>query len=668
MKKPSNQKLHFLLSPRSYLSTTLILLLCVVLAVYNRPLALVGLVLFVGILVFNRGQARKKAKEMVSYIESLTFQVDTATKDTLLNFPMPMTIVDLHGVISWYNVRFGQIFGGMELFDMELGKLVDGLDVRRFFDQSVKSITVYYEGKAYEVFGSLVRIEDQNEEHMLVLYWSDVTDAVELKKKVRAQKMVIAFLNIDNYDEFISAAEDVNKPHILAEIDRRITAWVSSMGGISNKYDTEKYLLVFEYASLEKMIEQKFDILDQVRSITIENRLYVTLSIGVGVGATPSESMKLARASMDLALGRGGDQAVIQDGDKDIYIGGTSQEKDKRVTVKPRVMAHALRQLILHASNILIMGHHMPDMDSFGAAVGLCAAVKCLNKRGFIVMEEANFGVEPQKRKLTALEDYKEVFVGLEQAKELIDESTLLIIVDTHRASYVDFPNLLELVNQVVIIDHHRKSADFISDTVLSYHEPFASSASEMVTEMLPYLLDKFKLNVPEAEALYAGIVMDTKNFVLKTGVRTFEAASYLRRMGVEPQNVKHLLQIDWVTFKSKTSILKEAEKVFDHMAIAVCPSDGENPRVFTAQVADDLLGVTGIEAAFALCKLEGTVVISARSLGDINVQLITEKLGGGGHMTISGAQLNVATIEEAKKLLCEAISAYLEESGQENA
>lgn len=668
MKKPSNQKLHFLLSPRSYLGTALILVLCAGLAVYNWRLAVIGMVLFIAMQGYDRRQAHKKAKEMVSYIESLTFHVDTATKDTLLNFPMPMAVLDLRGVISWYNEQFGQIFGGVELFDKDLGKLVDGLDVRRFFDQTAKSLTVMYHERAYEVYGSLVRIGDQVEDHMLVLYWADVTENVQLKKKVRAQKTVIALLNIDNYDEFMAAAEDVNRPHILAEIDRRITSWVSDMGGVARKFDTEKYLLVFEYESLEKMMAMKFDILEQMRSITIENRLYVTLSIGVGVGASPSESMMLARASMDLALGRGGDQAVIQEGDKYIFFGGTSQEKDKRVTVKPRVMAHALRQLIIQSDNVMIMGHQMPDTDAFGAAVGLCAAVKCLNKRGYIVLEDANLGVEPQMEKLSELEDYKDVFISAKEAGERVDENTLLIIVDTHRANYVNFPELLALIHQVVVIDHHRRSADFITKTVLTYHDPFASSASEMVTEMLPYLLDKFKLNVPEAEALYAGIVMDTKNFVLKTGVRTFETASYLRRMGVEPRNVKHLLQTDWDTFKTKTSVLKEAERVFDRMAIAVCPSDGKNPRVFTAQVADDLLGVIGITAAFALCKVEDFVVISARSLGDINVQLITEKLGGGGHMMVSGAQLKNTSIEEAKKQLTEAIEAYLDECKQENA
>ncbi|MBC7765454.1 MAG: DHH family phosphoesterase [Hyphomonadaceae bacterium] len=665
MRKLSHQKIYRLFMPRVNLYTMIIIGLILAIAQYNLVAAASGTVALACLFFVNRKQSHQKTKEMVKYIENLTFHVDTATKDSLLKFPLPMVVLDLEGVVTWYNPPFEEIFEGVEIFERALSELVEGVELDKFVNRTeLIDFEIPYQGRHYRLFGNFVQTGNTAEDYMIVLYWVDNTELVGLRTTHMAQKNVTAIVMIDNYDELVQGAEDNNRPHLMAEIDRRIGAWLATVGGLLRKYDSDKYLVVMDYHGLEQFKEKKFDILDQIKSITLENKIYATLSIGVGInGESPLQNFQSARAAMDIALGRGGDQVVIRDGEKLIFFGGRSQETEKRTKVKPRVVAYALKQLIMQADQVVIMGHQFMDMDALGAAVGICAGVRAMSKNGYIVVNTFNPSIEGLLNRLAQKEAYEDTFISSEHAIDLVDEHTLLVVVDTHRASYTDCPELLKKTTQIVLIDHHRRSAEFIQNAVLTFHEPFASSSSEMVTEMLQYLSEKSNLSALEAEAMYAGIVMDTKNFVIKTGVRTFEAAAYLRQLGVDPRAAKQMMQNNWETFIAKTQTMKDAFILHEQVAVAICPDNVQNARLVVAQVADELLSIAGILASFVLCKDGNQIVVSARSLGDWNVQVVLEKLGGGGHMTTAGVQLNDVTMEQAVEHLKVVIDEYLQEN-----
>ncbi|MBQ6907628.1 MAG: DHH family phosphoesterase, partial [Clostridia bacterium] len=472
----------------------------------------------------------------------------------------------------------------------------------------------------------------------------------------------IAIINIDNYDEIFQKMDDSESQQTMAKINKYIIAWVSESKGVLKKTERDRYLVLFEHRYLKDYIQKKFDILELVRGLGDSVKLPITISIGIGVGGTILENNSYARAAIDMALGRGGDQAAVKDATQYSFFGGIAKDYEKSTRVKTRAFSVALKDFILNSDKIIFMGHAGLDYDSFGAAIGLQRAVRILGKTPYIVMDNSP-AVKRLKDEADKIEEYAGLIISTEEAEEIITMNTLLVVLDTHRPSMLPDADLLDKTTKVVLIDHHRRSTDFISNTSLIYHEPYASSTCEMVAEILQYIdIDK-KLTPFEAKALYVGILMDTKNFTVKTGVRTFESASYLRRYGLNTAEVRKLFDSDKDDYIKRAKIVENSETVADNILISVCRENYPNMRVISSQAADDMLNINNIAAAFVLYKIDGEINLSARSLGDINVQLIAEKLGGGGHSTVSGAQLKTNDFDEALTALKSAIDEYIKEN-----
>jgi cyclic-di-AMP phosphodiesterase len=654
--------------PRASFYLWIILLLVLVITVLDWRIAIPGYVLLAFLTYYNARSSYKRRKEITKYIENLTFNIDTATKDTLLNFPMPLVVTDLDGTIIWYNSSFRKIFDEEDLLEKTISNFVEELHPGNLVGESVNiSRQVTLNGMYYKVLCNFAKIEKKPDaaNFILILYFIDITELVDIKKKYTDEKMVTGLIVIDNYDDLMQSMEDTQRPQMLAEIEKKIIQWMGFTYGIIKKFDRDKYLFIFENVFLKELEEKRFEILDTIKEINLGNKIPVTLSLGFGLHAkTLVENFYSAGAAIDIALGRGGDQVVIKNGDSFNFFGGKTRELEKRTKVKARVIAYALRELIDQSPAVCIMGHENADIDSLGASLGLYRVVKSRGKEAYIVLNRTNPTIDSLVAKIQKSTDYEGIFVNRNEALDKVGKKTLLIIVDTHRPSFTEIPELIENTNQVVVIDHHRKGADFIQDTVLTYQETYASSTCELVTEILQYVDEKFKLKPIEAEALYAGIVVDTKSFTFKTGVRTFEAASYLRRQGVDTVAVKQLFQNDLLTYSNISNVVKDAEMIGSEIAISVCPQNIRNAQLIAAKSADELLNLSGIIAAFVLCYVGSEVWISGRSLGDINVQMILEKLGGGGHLTVAGAQLGGISLEDAKEKLKYAIMEYVSEAG----
>ena len=436
------------------------------------------------------------------------------------------------------------------------------------------------------------------------------------------------------------------------------------MNGIVKKMEKDKYFFAIKQQYIPKIQEDRFSILEDVKTVNIGNDMAVTLSIGIGMnGDTYSQNYEYARTSIDMALGRGGDQAVVKDADKIQYYGGKAQQMEKTTRVKARVKAHALRELMENKDRLLIMGHRLLDIDSFGAAVGIYRIAMAMNKKANIVVNEVTSSVRPMMERFTGGGEYPEdMFLTGPKAAELVDGGTMLVVVDVNRPSITDEPSLLKLIKTIVVLDHHRTSSEIIDNAVLSYVEPYASSACEMVAEVLQYIMDGIKVRPAEADAMYAGIVIDTQNFTNQTGVRTFEAAAYLRRSGADITRVRKLFRENMVDYQAKAEAVRLAEVYMDSFAISVCPSDGlDSPTIIGAQAANELLEIRGIKASVVLTPYNGVIYYSARSIDEVNVQVMMEKLGGGGHRTIAGAQIPDITVEEGKERLKAVIRQMLE-------
>ena len=656
--------------PRASFYLWIILLLVMIITVLDWHIAIPGYLLLAFLTYYNTRSNFKRRKEITDYIENLSINIDTATKDTLLNFPMPLVVTDLDGSIIWYNASFRKIFDVVDLLEKTISSFVEELHPGNLVGDSVNiSRNVTLNEMHYKVLCSFAKIEGKSDtsDYILILYFVDNTELVEVRKKYSDEKIVTGLVVIDNYDDLMQSMEDAARPQMLAEIEKKVIQWMGFTYGIIKKFDRDKYLYLFENRYLKELEEKRFDILDTVKEINIGNKIPVTLSLGFGLnGKNLVESFYSAGAAIDIALGRGGDQVVIKNGDSFSFFGGKTRELEKRTKVKARVIAYALRELIDQSASVYIMGHENADIDSLGAALGLYRVARSRGKEAFIVLSRTNPTIDSLIVKIQKVPEYEDLFVNRSEAMDGIGKKALLIVVDTHRPGFTEIPELLERTDQVVVIDHHRKGADFIQDTVLTYQETYASSTCELVTEILQYIDEKFKLKPLEAEALYAGIVVDTKSFTFKTGVRTFEAASYLRRQGVDTVAVKQLFQNDLVTYSNISNVVKEAEMIGNDIAISLCPPGTKNAQLISAKAADELLNLSGIVAAFVLCNVGSEVWISGRSLGDINVQMILEKLGGGGHLTVAGAQLPGLTLDDAKEKLKYAIMKYVNESQKE--
>ena len=649
-----------------------IFILLAVIAYLDYRIAAPGFVIFLFLVYYNYRSNYIRHKEITKYIENLTLNIDRATKDTLLNFPMPLVVLEIDGTIIWYNSSSKEIFGGVELLEKTIHSFVKELDPNNIGkEQNNFSKEIVINNRNYNVLGNFVKVDRKIDEDgfILLLYFIDNTELVNMKKRYNEEKVTIGLIVIDNYDDLLQSTDDAKRPQTLAEIDTKVNQWMKNTGGIVKKYERDRYLIVFEYKYMKEFEEKRFEILDSVKEINLGNKIPVTLSIGFGLnGNSLWENFKYASASIDIALGRGGDQVVIKDSKDFTFYGGKSRELEKRTRVKARVIAYALRELIDQASNIMIMGHYNCDIDCLGAAIGIYRVAKNRNKEVYIVLNSSNPTIDKFVSKVEKSNEYENIFIATSDALDKAGKKTLLIIVDTHRPQYTEAPDLIRYTDQIVVIDHHRRGADYLQEAVLTYHETYASSTCELVTEILQYVEEKVKLKPIEAEALYAGIVVDTKNFTFKTGVRTFEAAAFLRRQGVDTVAVKQLFQNDIDTYINISNTVKDAEILMDSIAVSVCSPLAKNCALITALAADQLVSLAGVTAAFVMSSINGSISISGRSLGDVNVQMIMEKLGGGGHMTVAGAQLQGVSIEEAKEKLKEAILEYMEDFKKEES
>lgn len=637
----------------------------VIIGIFDYRLGIAGVLVLSYLVVHNMRTATRKKEELRLYVENLSESVDIATKNAILNLPFPLVIVDEEGFINWYNPLFANIFQGEYILDKRLSSYLGGVDLGRVLKNKTEEFKyVNVKERYYDVHCNLINLkESSNERNIIIMYLVDKTDFISLKNKYYDERLVISLLQIDNYEEVLKDIDELAKPAVIAELDRRIKAWASLNNASIQKYSNGEYILHFTHKQLIEMEEKRFDILDSIREINSGNRIPITISIGVGVnGKTIAELQNLSHSAMDIALGRGGDQAVVKDNDKLSFYGGKTKAVEKRTRVKARVIAYALKQLIEQSENVIILGHEMPDLDCLGSALGIYRCCKNLNKNVNIVLNKVNAAIANLWTELEEDEEYNGVFIGSQDAVLNCTKNTLLIVVDVHRPGFTECRQLLEKTEKVVIIDHHRRGTEFIDNAVITYIEPYASSTSELVTEILQYMFEKSKIKQIEAEALLAGIFIDTKNFSFQTGVRTFEAASFLRRVGADTTLTRQLFQDDMETFLTRAEVVKSATMFKNNIAISTIPRDAKYPALVAAQAADELLNIKGINASFVLSQVNGDVFISGRSLGDINVQVVLEKLGGGGHLTVAGAQLSGISIKDGINKVKAAIEEYLRE------
>ena len=499
---------------------------------------------------------------------------------------------------------------------------------------------------------------------VISVFLHDETDMMELEQKREEENLVVGLLYIDNYDELIDSIDEIRQSLMMALIDRKINIYMQGIDAISKKIEKDKFFFVFKQRYLPGLESNRFSILEEIRNISIGNDNVATISIGLGVGKESfAQRYDSARAAIDLALGRGGDQAVVKSADKEQFFGGKNVQVEKNTRVKARVKAHALKELIEGKERVLVMGHSIGDVDSFGAAVGIYRIAKTLNRKAHIVVGELNSSVYPIRDRFYSKDYEDDMMIDSERAKEMVDENTVLVIVDVNRGSYTECPELIDMVQTVVVIDHHRQAGDAISKAVLFYIEPYASSACEMVSEILQYVGNGVKLKAAESEAMYAGIMIDTNFFSTRTGVRTFEAMAYLRRNGADAVRIRKAFRENLDEYKIKAAAIQDTELYRDQYAIAESKADGiESPTVFASKIANSLLDINGVKASFVLTQYKGKIFISARSIDEVNVQVIMENMGGGGHINMAGAQVSDKTIEEVKDMVRKQIDDMLQE------
>ena len=607
----------------------------------------------------------KSRASFSEYVKMITKKKEGMSGDAISKFPLPMAVLQINGQISWFNDLFAEMAGSTELYNVVISDIMPDLRWSEIL-KSTGSIYTYasYKGHKYNVVGDIIKNElstNENPDFTVLLYFIDKTEVENLRKKYEDEKTDIAIINIDNYDEIFQKMDDSESQQTMAKMNKYIIAWVSESKGVLKKTERDRYLVLFEHRYLKDYIQKKFDILERVRSLGESVKLPITISIGVGVGGTILENNSYARAAIDMALGRGGDQAAIKDATQYSFFGGIAKDYEKSTRVKTRAFSVALRDFILNSDKVIFMAHTGLDYDAFGAAIGLQRAVRILDKTPYIVVDNSP-AIKRLRDEADKIEEYAGLIISPDESEEIMTMNTLLVILDTHRPSMLPNAELLNKTTKVVLIDHHRRSTDFISNTSLIYHEPYASSTCEMVTEILQYIDSDKKLTPFEAKALYVGILMDTKNFTVKTGVRTFESASYLRRYGLNTTEVRKLFNTDKDDYVHRAKIVEASEALTDNMLVSVCEDEYPNIRVISSQAADEMLNISGITAAFVLYRSDGEIYLSARSLGDVNVQLIAEKLGGGGHATVAGAQFETGSLADALTALKDAVSDYEKE------
>lgn len=636
----NNRKVFETIISRTKIYLAIILVLLVVICFERPEFIIPSILLYIAIVGYTYYANNKRKSEISETLQDLTLTVDSAAKTSLINSPFPLIILETDGSVIWRSSKFISEFANIDINtyinDLSIDIIDEIKNKEKIVDKDKKDIVrkLKIGDKIYKVMGRYVNVKNKDKdkkakkEYMIILYFIDDTENVKLQKEYKDSKTCVSIIMIDNYEETLQRVEAEEKAQITAEIDKTIYEWADLTNGVLIKSDRDRYIYLFEQRYLEKIKEDKFSILDKIKEIDTKEKVQFTLSIAVSnEGITDKEKYKSAEAAMDIVLGRGGDQAVIRENEIYKFFGGRAQEMEKRTKVKARVVAHALENLIKDSKKVMIMGHTNPDMDAIGSSMGIYRLAKTLDKNAYIVISENTPTIASFKASIDKDPEYEDVVINKEVALENIDEETLLIVVDTHRTNYVDAPELLEKTKNIAIIDHHRRSADFIEDATLIFQEVYASSAAELVTELLQYSSKKINLKTIEVESLYAGIMMDTKNFTFKTGVRTFEAAAYLRRCGVDIIRVKKWFQSDLESYNKIADIVKKAEIVNDTIAISINEEKGKDTNLICAKAADELLTISNITASFVLGYLGNKICISGRSIGDINVQIILEKL-----------------------------------------
>lgn len=622
-------------------------------ALYIYSYAVIIIELFIQVVLFYR--LRQSQRREVTDKESISRFGDYFVKDSLFKQLYPLIFIKNDGEMVWYNNRFKDIFSPSLSNGDNIASVVRGLSLERILKQN-KSYAqkINVNRNIYEVYSKKI-VDAYNDEDIIMVFFNDVSYIGD------GTKESIMLIEVDNFDEVTKSISASKIPLLSAEIEAIINAYATRMNAMIQKYDTNKYILSILDSNIEAEMSKKFDILDEIREISLGNKLEVTLSIGVGRGGmNPFENRKYAVVALELALGRGGDQAVVKRADNLAFFGGNTKELERRTRVRARVIAHSLRNLVYESSKVYILGHKNPDMDCFGASVGILSVIRQLGKPCKIVLNDDTRAIDTFLNRIKEQYKNNEAFIDYDTAMNELDDDTLIIVVDVHARGYVSNIELVDRAKKTVIIDHHRRSPDSIEGALLTYIEVYASSTSELITEMVQYMLDKPKLTQIEAEGLLAGICIDTKNFYFKTGVRTFEAASFLRKLGADTIDVKKMFSDNLDTYLKRVDTIKSAV-VENNIAIAVCPPNIVD-SVIAAQVADELINITDIQASFVLLRINNDVFISGRSLGEVNVQVILESLGGGGHMTMAGAKVNDATIEQVKSKLKQSIAKYLKD------
>lgn len=666
----TNRKVFDNLVSRTKIYLIIIFVLLTFISIKVPSLIVPSIIIFLFIMWYTYFANNKRKSEISETLQDLTLTVDSTAKSSLINSPFPLVILETDGNIVWKSSKFVSEFQHVNINNY-IDEIIYDIknDIAKEENKKDKTIEkqIQIDKKTYKVFAKFVKTRNKDKkskkEYMIIIYFFDETEKNKIQEDYLNSRLCIGMIMVDNYEETLQLLESEELSNSRAEIDKCIYEWINKWDGIVVKSERDRYVCFFEQKHLDEIKEEKFSILDKIKEVNLRNKAQLTLSIAVSnEGETQKEKYKSAQEAMDIVLGRGGDQAVIRENGIYKFFGGRAQEVEKRTRVKARVVAHALENLIKESNKVVIMGHTNPDIDAMGSALGIYRLVKSLDKRGYIITSKFSNALDNFLESLSQDEEYEDVLISKEVALENIDKDTLLVVVDTHKKNFVEAEEILEKCGKVVVIDHHRRSTDFIENATLLFQEVYASSAAELVTEILQYAEVDVNLKTIEAESLYAGIMMDTKNFTFKTGVRTFEAAAYLRRCGVDIIRVKKWFQSDLEGFNKIADIVKKAEIVNETIAISTYKKKDKDASITCAKAADELLTISDITASFVLGYIGDKVCISGRSIGDINVQLILEKLGGGGHITLAGAQVEGMTIEEVRQELIIRINEYFAE------
>jgi len=660
MKNKKNTK-ALLVKNISYSLIVLVFLLVILLVAPGKGCGAIIFLLALSAIAYIAIWYIRLSKNMSNYMVEYSMASENTQNIFSQDLDIPYALMDKKGIIAWRNRAFNGLVQKDRLSKKDIHAMFENItpsDIENISDKA--DFHGEYQGKKYRIRITRLYIE---ESFVYTVCLFDETDLVNLRIQKENSKFVVGLMYMDNYDEAMESVEEVRRSLLEALIDRKINQYINGFNGIVKKLEKDKFFFIIKKGDLDSAISVRFDILEDVKTVNIGNEMSITLSIGIGYGSENlARNYELARMAMDMALGRGGDQAVVKTEDDIRYFGGKAQTVEKQTRVKARVKAHAFKELLENKDKVIIMGHKMLDMDAFGAAIGIWRIATHLNKKAYILRSDVNPSVRPMIEKFKAPDYPEDLFMSEEKALNSLTNDSLVVVVDVNRPSITEGPSLLKKAKNIVVLDHHRQSSEIITNATLSYVETFASSACEMVSEIVQYISDDIKLKTLEADAMYAGIVIDTQNFNVQTGVRTFEAAAFLKRSGADVTRVRKMFREDATDYLAKAEAIHNAEIYENYYAISECDSaNTASPTLVCAQAANDLLNIKGIKASFVLTLYNDVIYISARSMDEVNVQTIMEKLGGGGHRSVAGAQIKEGSIEDAKNLVKKVLKELIE-------